>query len=130
MSRLAREEGGARAAGAARAHTLLDVELRKWDDDFRFLLSCFQTALQRMGEGELATLVGDVFSGSPPAGGLPARGAQALSLAFQLLTMAEENTANQVRRMRETVGGPASEPGTWPYQLEQLRAGGFSTEAV
>jgi phosphoenolpyruvate carboxylase len=130
MSTLPKEEAGARASGAARAHTLLDVELRKWDDDFRFLLGCFQTALQRMGEGELAALMEEVFSESPPGAGLPGRGAQALSLAFQLLTMAEENTANQVRRMRETVGGPASEPGTWPYQLEQLRAGGFATGAV
>ena len=46
-------------------------------------------------------------------------------MAFQLLNMAEENTANQVRRMRETVGGPASERGTWPYQLGLLRAAGL-----
>ncbi len=115
----------------ARARSLLDVELKKWDDDFCFLLECFQRALERMRESELARFVGEVFSARPPdAAPLPPRGLQALSMAFQLLTMAEENTANQVRRLRETVGGPASEPGTWPYQLQQLRAASFSDEDV
>lgn len=113
-------------AGPARAHSLLDVELEKWDDDFHFLLNCFRTALERTGEIELAGFVGDAFSqGGIINRALPPRGAQALSMAFQLLTMAEENTANQVRRMREIVGGPASEPGTWPYQLQQLAAASF-----
>src|SRR5579884_848589 len=113
-------------AGPARAHSLLDVELRKWDDDFLFLLHCFRTALERTGETELAGFVADAFSdGGIVDRALPPRGAQALSMAFQLLTMAEENTANQVRRMRETVGGPAGEPGTWPYQLQQLAAASF-----
>ncbi|HEY1239255.1 MAG TPA: phosphoenolpyruvate carboxylase [Bryobacteraceae bacterium] len=110
-------------AGPARAHSLLDVELKKWDEDFHFLLHCFRTALERTGEHELARFVAEAFSAGGIAGrALPLRGPQALSMAFQLLTMAEENTANQVRRMRETVGGPASEPGTWPYQLQQLAA--------
>jgi len=113
-------------AGPARAHSLLDVELKKWDDDFQFLLNCFRTALERTGEQELAGFVADAFSnGGIIERALPPRCAQALSMAFQLLTMAEENTANQVRRVRETVGGPASEPGTWPYQLQQLAAAAF-----
>ena len=117
--------------GPARARTLLGIELKKWDDDFRFLLDCLATALGRIGEGKLADFVSAVFSDrSEAAGDFPTRGAQALSLAFQLLTMTEENTANQVRRIRETVGGPASEPGTWPYQLQKLRAAGLDEEAV
>jgi phosphoenolpyruvate carboxylase len=51
-------------------------------------------------------------------------------MAFQLLNMAEENTANQVRRMRETSSGPASEPGAWPYQLRHLREAGFSDAEI
>ena len=106
---------------------MLDVELKKWERDFRFLLGCFQASLTTIKEGELARLVGDAFAG-PPAPGerLPAHGSQALSMAFQLLNMVEENTVNQVRRMRETVGGPASEPGAWPYQLGLLRDASFS----
>ena len=131
MSTLPKENAISHAPGPARAHTLLDIELKKWDDDFNFLLGCLETALGRIGESDLAAVLADVFSGDPQiAGALPPRGPQALSLAFQLLTMAEENTANQVRRMRETVGGPASEPGTWPYQLQQLRAIPFDDAAL
>ena len=109
------------------AHGLLDIELEKWDQDFRFLLGCFQASLANIGENELAALVGHAFSEPPSAGDrLPPRGSQALSMAFQLLNMVEENTANQVRRMRETAGGPAVEPGAWPYQLRLLRDAGFN----
>jgi len=112
-----------------RAHNLLEVELRKWDQDFRFLLDCFQRVLLRIREPELARLAGVAFTAPPqPGERLPPRGSQALSMAFQLLNMAEENTANQVRRMRETVSGPTAERGSWPYHLELLRAAGF-TEA-
>src|SRR5579862_7705772 len=126
MSSRAPESATPKASESARAHGLLSAELKKWDDDFYFLLDRFRVALERMGESELAGFVGDVFSNAPETGGVPARGPEALSMAFQLLTMAEENTANQVRRMRETVGGPAWEPGTWPYQVQQLRAAGFT----
>jgi phosphoenolpyruvate carboxylase len=115
----------------ARAHSLLEVELEKWDRDFRFLLGCFQAALTRIREGELSRLVEQAFSVSPAEGArLPARGAQALSMAFQLLNMVEENTVNQVRRLRETAGGPASEPGTWPSQLRLLREAAFTDADV
>lgn len=111
---------------AGRARDLLEVELRKWDEDFHFLLACFEDVLVRIQEPDLARLAGRAFS-SPPTEDerLPARGAQALSMAFQLLNMAEENTANQVRRMRETVHGPAGEPGSWPYHLQLLRGASF-----
>ena len=109
-----------------RPHRLLEVELQKWDRDFRFLLGCFQASLTTIREGELARLVGQAFANPPaPDERLPPRGSQALSMAFQLLNMVEENTVNQVRRMRETVGGPASEPGAWPYQLGLLREASF-----
>ena len=112
-----------------RTHNLLEVELRKWDQDFRFLLDCFQRMLARIREPELARLAAVAFAVPPePGERLPPRGSQALSMAFQLLNMAEENTANQVRRMRETVDGPTGERGSWPYQLELLRSAGF-TEA-
>ncbi len=70
---------------------------------------------------------------SLPAGdsvNLPKRGAQALSVAFQLLTMAEQNTANQVERLRETVKGPASDAGSWAYQLDRLKRGSYSAADV
>ena len=114
-----------------RARGLLAVELKKWDQDFRFLLGCFQQALLRIGEEDLAAFAVEAFSDAPGEGEwLPARGSQALSLAFQLLNMAEENTTNQVRRMHETVHGPAGEPGSWPYQLQRLRQAGMGEAEI
>jgi phosphoenolpyruvate carboxylase len=110
---------------------MLEVQLRKWDDDFRFLRERFQAVLSSIGEGELAQLVERAFCASAETSEpLPPRGVQAISMAFQLLNMAEENTANQARRMRETANGAESEPGTWPYQLRQLREASFSEAQV
>jgi phosphoenolpyruvate carboxylase len=110
-----------------RAHTLLEAELRKWEEDFHFLLGCFRATLSAIGEGDLADLLDSVFCAAPePNGPLPPRAAQAFSMAFQLLNMAEENTGNQIRRRREIERGPASEPGTWPFQLQRLKEAGFS----
>jgi phosphoenolpyruvate carboxylase len=116
---------------AANKRDLLQVELDKWDRDFRFLLGCFRDVLTSIHEPDLAGLVEEAFSTPPSAGQrMPARGAQALSVVFQLLNMAEENTANQIRRMRETVQGPASEPGSWPYQLRLLQQAAFNGDDV
>lgn len=110
---------------------LLHIGFEKWDEDFRFLLECFRAMLTSIGEPSLGRLVEQAFRVMPePGERIPARGPQALSVAFQLLNMAEENTSNQVRRMRETELGPASEPGTWPHQLEALRNAGFDAAVL
>jgi len=131
MSTFRTDAVAGRAPEPAPAHSLLDIELKKWDDDFLFLLDSFRNALNRIGESELAEFVAGAFSGGPSAQErLPPRGLQALSMAFQLLNMAEENTDNQVRRMRETVRGPASEPGTWSYELQRLLQASFDDTAL
>jgi len=113
------------------ASILRQTGFQKWDADFLFLLECFRGALTAIGERDLADLVGKGFSVPPAAGErLPARGSQALSVAFHLLNMAEENTTNQVRRMRENLLGPASEAGTWPHQLQLLKNAGYSAEDI
>ena len=110
---------------------LRQTGFQKWDDDFRFLLDCFRDVLTTIGERDLARLVSTAFSIAPaPGDRLPPRGSQALSVAFHLLNMAEENTTNQVRRMRENLHGPASEVGAWPHQLQLLRNAGFSAEDI
>jgi phosphoenolpyruvate carboxylase len=106
---------------------LHEIEFRKWDADFRFLLDCFCDVLDGVGERSLARLVARAFSNEAPAEEpLAPRGAQALSIAFHLLSMAEENTANQVRRIDETTNGPAAEPGLYPNNLAWLRGAGFT----
>ncbi len=110
---------------------LRDLELRKRDTDVAFLLNCLAGTLHSIGETTLAELTNRAFATAPaPGARLPARGVEALSLAFQLISMAEENAANQVRRLREIADGPASAPGTWPHQLQLLSDAGFSDKDV
>lgn len=102
----------------------------KWDRDFHFLLDAFREVLISIGESQIAHLIERGFSQhpAPPAGPLPRRAPQAFSIAFQLLNMAEENTANQMRRMQENYEGPASSSGSWPHSIQWLLDRGF-TEA-
>ncbi|MEO8098029.1 MAG: phosphoenolpyruvate carboxylase [Acidobacteriota bacterium] len=110
---------------------LQDIELRKWDEDVRFLLGCFQESLRSIGEVELAEFAARAFETvAGVEARLPRHGAEALSLVFQLISMAEENAANQVRRVREIASGPASAPGTWPNQLQRLRELSFSDSEI
>lgn len=114
-----------------RTTNLLETELAKWDGDLQFLTSCFQDALRGIGENNLARFIENALHTPPEEGErLPEQGAQALSLVFQLMSMAEENAANQVRRMRETVNGPASVAGSWPQQLQMLRDASFSSAEI
>jgi phosphoenolpyruvate carboxylase len=107
------------------------IELSKWDDDAGFLLRCFQRSLLSIGESELAEFTGLAFETAPGEGArFPPRGAEALSLAFQLVSMAEENAANQMRRLGEIARGPASAPGTWPHQLQLLREASFTASEI
>jgi phosphoenolpyruvate carboxylase len=110
---------------------LREIAFTKWDADFLILLERFRHVLERIGEHKLARLVDDVFSrrvsSEEP---LPERGAHAISIAFQLLNMVEENTENQVRRLREAANGPASQSGTWANHLAWLKENGFSTSEL
>lgn len=73
----------------------------------------------------------DAFGGGAlGADVLPPRGVQALSVAFQLLTTAEEDTANRMRRLRERAGGPTSQPGSWPHYLAWLVGSGVPEERI
>src|ERR1700679_1143777 len=107
------------------------IELTKWDEDAGFLLQCFERSLRSIGESELAEFTGLAFKTAPGEGApFPPRGSEALSLAFQLVSMAEENAANQMRRLGEIARGPASAPGTWAHQLQLLREASFAASAI
>ncbi len=107
------------------------AELAKCDQDGEFLLEAFRHALSAMGEAALAEFVGRAFAGAAQdSPGFPSRGAEALSVAFQLLGMAEENAGNQARRLNEIAHGPDSSPGTWPNQLRLLREASWTPAQI
>ncbi|RAI42599.1 phosphoenolpyruvate carboxylase [Rhodoplanes roseus] len=105
-------------------------DFAKWSADFDGLLDAFCAVVEehRPAAG-VAGFVRDCFSADaevppPDAGqnGAVAR-CQALSIAFQLLNIVEENTANQMRRRAEG-RRHEREPGLWRHDLGDLLARG------
>jgi phosphoenolpyruvate carboxylase len=112
------------------AAQLLNEGFRKWADDFRFLREAFADVLRAEADNDTAEFVESCFNGVPLQGGMNGRRLQALSIAFQLLDIVEENTANQTRRRAEDPRRGESEPGLWLYYLNELRQRGFPEEEI
>lgn len=112
----------------------LREEFAKWSGDFQYLCGLFCRVLQENEAGDVAAFIRRCFGGSSAeldrdvAGG-PIRLCQAFSIAFQLLTIVEENTTNQMRRRAETPQRQ-SEPGLWLHNLADLAARGFTEDQV
>jgi phosphoenolpyruvate carboxylase len=103
----------------------------KWTSDFEYLRGLFCDILRGDGDGELADFLDACFGGGTSgAGPLSARHCQALSIAFQLLNIVEENTANHARRRAEDPRRGEGERGLWPYNLGDLAQRGFTESAV
>ncbi len=108
----------------------------KWTSAFDYLRNLFCNMLLEEGERELAAFLQSCFNSSssdqsPPApAALSSRFCQALSIAFQLLDVVEENTANQVRRRTDDPRRREGEPGFWLWNLNDLRQRGFSEDEV
>src|ERR1700694_3597427 len=112
----------------------------KWTSAFDYLRNLFCGMLLEEGESTLAAFLQSCFSNKPldpsphtspsarPA--LSSRFCQALSIAFQLLDVVEENTANQVRRRADDPRRREGEAGFWLWNLNDLRQRGFSEEEV
>jgi len=103
----------------------------KTERDYRFLLGCFCEVLAEAGEAALADAITDSLSVELPADDSGTnRPAQAQSIAFQLLNLAEENSAAQQRRRTEAELGVAHDAGNWGNVFERLRALGFTGAQV
>ncbi|HEY0792557.1 MAG TPA: phosphoenolpyruvate carboxylase [Chthoniobacterales bacterium] len=98
-------------------------------EDLEFLLTCFREVLTELSETAVADRLPWINQVPVETASSP-RLCQAYSLAFQLLNMVEENVAAQVRRMRESETGLASEPGLWAEQLTRLQAAGVAQEEL
>ena len=99
----------------------------KAERDCQFLVECLRETLAELGEEEIAESL-DLARKDP----LPDdrsgtnRAAQAQSIAFQLLNLAEENAAVQRRRRIETHLGLSHEAGTWGHVFERLQELGLT----
>ncbi|NTU68023.1 MAG: phosphoenolpyruvate carboxylase [Chlorobiaceae bacterium] len=98
--------------------------------DYQFLLDCFIEMLRDLGHGELAGLLlegGRLHEAGP---GNVERAVQAWSVAFQLLNMAEENSAAQYRRTLESKEGVEHLPGLWGEALRNLKSLGVTEREI
>jgi phosphoenolpyruvate carboxylase len=114
---------------------LVDFAFEKIHHDLDWAMRCFAEMLDAIGEGDRVRWLPflerpDTPDGdkSPPRIG--AADAKALSIAFQLLNLVEENAAAQSRRVREAREGALREPGLWGQNLRQLARRGVKGEEV
>jgi len=107
---------------------LLQEGFLKWVNDFQFIRRAFADVLHAESDHDTAAFLEGCFNGPTADTGINGRRLQALSIAFQLLDIVEENTANQTRRRAEDPRRGESEPGLWLYYLNELRQQGFSED--
>lgn len=95
------------------------------------LIEAFSEALCEMGEQELASFLPWRHS-SPTSleGELPGRLGLVYSIAFQLLNILEENTAAEMRVLREQSEGPQAERGSWAEQIQRMLDAGHTAEEI
>jgi phosphoenolpyruvate carboxylase len=111
--------------------TISVIDFEKAERDFLFLILCFQEVLHDLGEHELAEHLPWENAGMPleryPNS---ERALQAFSIFFQLLNMAEENSAAQNRRVLEAEHGLAHLTGLWGRTLLRFRERGISEAEI
>ena len=107
------------------------IDFEKAERDFLFLLLCFQEVLHDLGEHELAEHL-PWKNGGIPLERYPnsKRALQAFSIFFQLLNMAEENSAAQNRRALEAEQGLAHLTGLWGRTLLRFRERGITEQEI
>lgn len=98
----------------------------KIDTDLQQLFDAFKTVLEQLDAETLTPFI-DTIPALPevPA---PQQEAvvQVLSMVFQLMNLAEENSAVQYRRQREKEAGAAAIRGSWAETFERLQQQGCS----
>lgn len=113
------------------ASNLSEKNRKKVRQDLQFVMDCFREVLRELGEEELAERLpwGEDGSSSETTQD-PQHTAQGYSIAFQLLSMVEENAAVQLRRQAERDGTLADLSGLWQQNLKQLKEHGLTDEQI
>ncbi|WP_224984258.1 phosphoenolpyruvate carboxylase [Geomonas agri] len=99
----------------------------KLQRDLDYLMDCLAEMFNGLGESQLAACLPKTGSMAPSE---DCKFVRAWSIAFQLLSMAEENFAVQTRRAVETSQGLVAEPGLWGRVLEKLNKSGVPQDQV
>jgi phosphoenolpyruvate carboxylase len=102
----------------------------KFAEDLAWLMMSFRQVLEELGEKDLASQLPWIGQEGTEGVHTPERLAQAFSICFQLLNMAEENGAAQMRRAAEEDFGLAHEPGLWGQALSDLVHAGIGVDRI
>ena len=113
------------------------LDSEKFITDLNFLMECFEEILEERGQSEFKAFLPKAKRGKAPETpkALPSvaqqeKTAQLLSIAFQLLNMAEENTLVQNRRKMQAAKHLEKETGLWPDNLKRLVEHGVSPKEI
>jgi phosphoenolpyruvate carboxylase len=108
----------------------LNVDPHKVEADFGFLLDAFREVLHELGAGDVAAALpwGEYQEVVTDVDPRPLT--QALSIAFRLVTLAEENASAQHRRRLQEEHGLGSVSGLWRRTLANLEAAGHDPPAI
>lgn len=112
---------------------ILKLTFDKIEEDFSFLMESFREILSDFGDTDIAGALDWSRNRSFPMPIEPERRMRemhALSIAFQLMNLVEENAAIQTRRQRETLQPDTTEPGLWHHVLELMKARGAGESDV
>lgn len=111
---------------------ILALDVDQLNRDWQWMLSALQSVLQRGGDEKLAELLPVPGCKLDPAKA-PADSVQltqAYSIAFQLLSMAEQSSAAQFRDRIESESGMADLPALWGESLQQLIDRGWTADMI
>ena len=111
--------------------SILALDVEKLSRDWRWVLGCLREVILQSGENDIAKLLplpGEPINTAPPRDSVLLT--QAYSIAFQLLSMAEQNASAQFRSEVESNDGIASVPALWGESLKRLIDQGWTAEEI
>ncbi len=111
--------------------SILALDVDKLSRDWRWVLNCFREVILQSGETEIAKLL--PMPDEPLPTSLPrdsVRLTQAYSIAFQLLSMAEQNASAQFRSHVESTDGLSKVPALWGEGIQRLVDQGWTAEQI
>ena len=106
------------------------IQLDKIHDDLAFLHQCFVDMLHDSDEHDVARVLDGQQAQAQDVRARPETISKAFSLYFQLITIAEENAAAQLRRRLETEHGLPRISGLWGQTLRDLKNNGLSEDEI
>ncbi|WP_269523994.1 phosphoenolpyruvate carboxylase [Coraliomargarita parva] len=114
----------------AKSATELNRGFEKIDADVSYLMNELKRVMEDSGHADMTDYLPWTGTKLAQREQFNSRMVQAYSIAFQLLSMVEENTANQIRRIHEHEGDLHKWRGLWGSHLKELKDEGLTEEEI